>query len=145
MTAIAQGNQPAIGLEDQAIKTVTDFLTSYQQGKHDMVASLLHPEVVWIQPGDNQISGVKKSREELLGMGAKMAAITGGTLRLAEIKVLTANGNSVACLVHWKATHPNGNILAIDNVDVYTVENGKIIMAKIYSKNVQEENEFWGK
>jgi len=28
---------------------------------------------------------------------------------------------------------------------VYTVENGKIIMAKIFSEDILKENKFWGK
>ena len=67
------------------------------------------------------------------------------TLKLADIKQLTVNGNQVACLVRWKAAQPGGGVLDVNNIDVYTVENSKIVEATIYSEDIAQEDEFWGK
>ena len=107
--------------------------------------SLLHPDVIWIQPGNNRIAGVKKSRVEVLAMGKSMAELSAKTIQLAELKILDANGNSVACLLRWKATQPGGNTLDVENVDIYTVENNKIVSVKLYSANIEMEDKFWGK
>ena len=72
-----------------------------------------------------------------------MFAATNNSLALTDIKVLTANGNSVTCLVHWKAVQPNGGMLDVDNIDVYTVEKGQIVKAKVYSADVAQEDNFW--
>jgi uncharacterized protein len=55
----------------EPIQVVKEFLDAYREGNHEKVNSLFHPDVVWIQPGDNRISGVKKSRTELNQMGIK--------------------------------------------------------------------------
>jgi uncharacterized protein (TIGR02246 family) len=126
-------------------QVVKEFLTAYRQGNHEKVNSLFHPDVVWVQPGNNRVSGVKKSRTELNQMGGKMMELSDRTMQLTDVKIFSATGNTVVCILHWKAVQPTGNVLDIDNIDEYTVENGKIIMAKIFSEDIAREDKFWGK
>jgi len=135
--ALPEGNTPY-----HVIKT---FLTAYMEGDHEKFVSLVHPDVVWVQPGENSISGIKKSKVELLQMGAKMAELSARTLKLRDVKYFASNGNTIVCVLHWTATQPTGSILDVRNVDVYTVDNGIIILAKIYSEDIDQENAFWGK
>jgi uncharacterized protein len=127
---------------DQVVK---DFLTAYMAHNHEKFTSLLHPDVIWVQPGDNKVSGVKQSKTELLQMGAKLSELSARTLKLADVKYFSPVGNTVVCILHWTAAQPTGSILDIDNIDVYTVENGKIIQAKIFSEDILQEDKFWGK
>ncbi|HMG88953.1 MAG TPA: nuclear transport factor 2 family protein [Chryseolinea sp.] len=126
------------------LEVVKTFLTAYMQKDHKTFVDLLHPDVVWEQPGDNTVSGIKKSKVELLQMGARMSALSLKTLRLNYVQYFSPSGNNVVCILHWTAAQPTGKILDIRNVDVYTVENGKITHAKIYSEDVDKENVFWG-
>lgn len=130
-------------METQAMQVVSEFLTAVQQGNQAKLAALLHPNVEWDQPGTNRFSGVKKSSTDVFNMVGGMFQATDNSLALTDIKVLTANGNNVACLIHWKAVQPNGGILDIDNIDVYTVENGQIVKAKVYSAGIAQEDNFW--
>jgi uncharacterized protein len=124
---------------------VNQFFDAYRNKQHEKVQLLLDPDVIWIQPGSNRIAGVKKSREEVLAMGKSMSELSAKTIQLAELKILEATGNSVACLLRWKATQPGGNTLDVENVDIYTVENNKIVSVKVYSANIAMEDNFWGK
>jgi len=124
---------------------VQEMLTAYQAHNREKFMSFVHPDIVWIQPGDNQLSGVKKSKDELMQMGALMGKITGKTIRLADVKYFDVTGNTVACLLHWKAAQPDGKELDILNIDVYTVEDSKVIQAKIFTENAAIEDQFWGK
>jgi ketosteroid isomerase-like protein len=133
---------PEINTPYYVVKT---FLTAYLAGDHEKFVSLVHPDVVWVQPGDNRISGIKKSKTELLQMGAKMAELSARTLKLKDVQYFEPHGNTVVCILHWTAAQPTGSILDVRNVDVYTVENGKIILARIYSEDIDQENAFWGK
>ena len=126
-------------------EVVKTFLTAYMQRDHKTFVDLLHPEVVWEQPGESVVSGIKRSKAELLQMGARMSELSTQSLRLNDVQYFSPNGNNVVCILHWTAAQPNGNVLDIQNVDVYTVENGKITHAKIYSEDVDKENAFWGK
>jgi len=126
-------------------EVVQEMLTAYQAHNREKFMSFVHTDIVWIQPGENKLSGVKKSKDELMQMGALMGKITDKTIRLVDVKYFDATGNTVACLLHWKAGRPDRKELDILNIDVYTVENGKIIQAKIFTENAALEDQFWGK
>jgi len=132
-------------MENEAKKTVTEFLTAVQQGDNAKLAAILHPDIVWTQPGNNRVSGIKHSNAEVFQMVGKMFELSANTLRLTDIKAVSVNGNKVACLLHWTAAQPAGGILDVDNIDVYTVENGQITKADIFSADLESENRFWGK
>jgi len=124
---------------------IKEFFDAYSAHNREKVSSMMHPDIMWTQPGNNRLSGVKKSREEVKAMGRAMAEISAKTIELADFKVLNATGNSVACLLRWKAVQPTGNKLDVENIDVYTIEDGKIVAVKIYSADIDQEDKFWGK
>jgi uncharacterized protein len=132
-------------VENQTRQVASEFLTAVQKGDNEKLAALLHPNVEWNQPGNNRFSGIKKSSTEVFQMVGGMFELSANSLTLTEVKVLTVNGNQAACLIHWRAAHPTGALLEVDNIDVYTVENNRITKAIVYSENVEQENFFWGK
>jgi ketosteroid isomerase-like protein len=131
-------------MENEAKKVVTEFLTAVQHGDTQKLAALIHPDVEWSQPGNNSISGIKRSSAEVFQMVGKMYELSDNTLMLTGVKSIGVNGNNVACLIHWNAAQPSGGVLDIDNIDVYTVENGQITKANIFTADEAKENQFWG-
>lgn len=132
-------------MNNSAKTTVVNFLIAVQQGDNATLAALLHPEIYWEQPGNNKTSGIKKSAGEVFDMVGHMFAATQNTLRLTEIKSVTVNGDSVAVLLNWQSSAPADKALNVDNVDVYTVENGQITCVKVYSADQEQEDRTWGK
>ncbi len=132
-------------MEKNPKRIAETFLMAVRQGDHGQLAALLHPDVHWQQPGNNRFSGEKRSSTEVFGMAGGMAEVAGHTLRLDETTVLAVNGNRVACLLHWHAALPTGTVLDVDNIDVYTVENEKIVRVEVYSAGIEQEDEFWGR
>ncbi len=130
-------------MKTEAQNVVVEFLTAVQQGNNEKLPALLDANIQWRQPGTNQISGNKKSINEVFTMVGKMFEISANTLRLTEIKTIGVNGGQVACLLHWTATRPDGLVLDVDNIDVYTVENGKISQVFIYAVDLASEDLFW--
>ena len=131
-------------MKNEAQEVVTTFLTAVQQGDNAKLAAILHPDIIWSQPGSNRISGTKHSNAEVFQMVGKMFGLSANTLRLTDIKKISVNSNKVACLLHWNAAQPSGGILDVDNIDVYTVENGQITKAEIFTADEDSENRFWG-
>ncbi len=132
-------------MENQVKQVVTQFLTAVQKGDNGTLAALLDTAIEWEQPGDNPFSGIKKNVTEVFQMVGGMFEVTNNTLALAEIKSITTCGNSVACLIRWTGEKPGGQKLDVDNIDVYTVTGGRIVKAKIYSADITQEDNFWGK
>ncbi|MGZ3812558.1 MAG: nuclear transport factor 2 family protein [Mucilaginibacter sp.] len=131
-------------MENEPKKVVAEFLTAVQHGDNAKLAAILHPGVEWSQPGSNRLSGIKKSNTEVFQMVGKMFELSDRTLRLTDFKAISVNGNRVACLLHWNAAQPTGSVLDVDNIDVYTVENGQITKAEIFSADIAKEDQFWG-
>ncbi|UOQ64755.1 nuclear transport factor 2 family protein [Hymenobacter volaticus] len=137
--------QPLTSMEQKAEQTVREFLTAVQKGDQAKFASSLHDNVEWLQPGNNKFSGPKKSKAEVFQMVGGMYEMSANTLALTAVDVMAVNGNRVACLLHWKGAQPPGDVLDVDNIDVYTVENGQITQATVYSADLAQEDRFWGK
>lgn len=130
-------------MENQSKQVVTSFLSAVKNGDNATLAELLSPEVTWEQPGGNKVSGIKNSNAEVFQMVGKMFELSGNTLRLTEVRSITSNGDEVAALLAWEASKPSGQKLAVDNIDLYRVQNGQIISAKIFSSDIEAENQFW--
>ncbi len=130
-------------MEKQTIEVAETFLSAVQTVNMEKLAALMEPDMTWSQPGSNLVSGRKISAGEVFQMVGKMFELSANTLSLAEIKVLAANGNQVACLLRWTATKPSGEKLDVENIDVYTIEEGKIREAIIFTTDIDQENAFW--
>ncbi|WP_172335794.1 nuclear transport factor 2 family protein [Mucilaginibacter sp. SG564] len=131
-------------MKNEAKQVVTNFLNAVQVADIEQLNALLHPDVQWSQPGNSRISGIKHSSNEVFQMVGKMFELSANTLKLTDIKSICVSGNKVACLLHWNAAQPAGGILDVDNIDVYTVENGKIIKVEVFTADESKEEMFWG-
>ncbi|MBT2563817.1 nuclear transport factor 2 family protein [Pedobacter sp. ISL-68] len=130
-------------MENQSKETVIEFLTSVKAVDLEKIGQLLSSDVNWSQPGSNEISGLKRSQQEVFGMVGKMFEISGNTLQLDAYQSISLNGNRVACLLHWMAEKPSGEKLDVYNIDIYTVEHGKICNVEIFSADQVQEDDFW--
>ena len=130
-------------VEAEALQIVNAFLEAVKEKSHAKAFPLLDSMIQWDQPGNNRFSGLKKGSSEVFGMFRGFLNMSASTLQLTEIKVLAVNGNQVACHLHWSATQPPGGVLDVDNIDVYTVENRKIVKAVVYSADINNEDRFW--
>jgi ketosteroid isomerase-like protein len=120
-----------------------EFLSAIQRRDRDTVTSLFHPDVEWSQPGNNRISGPKKSVTEVMQMGTDMAVCAEQTLVLTHFEILAENGNSIVCLLRWVAETPSGKKLDVDNIDIYEVVDGKIVRGTVYSADLAQEDAFF--
>ena len=126
-------------------QVVRNFLAAVQHGHFNQVSAALHPQVQWSQPGTNRLAGLKHSRDEVFALVGAMQELAAGTLTLTAVDVVSTSGNRVACRVHWQAAQPPGGRLDVDNIDVYTVDNGLITRVEVFSADQAQEDAFWGK
>jgi ketosteroid isomerase-like protein len=129
--------------EMESLNIVNAFLTAVQTGDHEKVNALVAADIHWEQPGNNRFSGTKSSLKEVYEMVGGMSGVTNHTLKLASVRSVSVNGNSIAAVLNWKATKPSGEILDVDNIDVYTVKDGKIVNAIVYSADIEKEDKYW--
>jgi ketosteroid isomerase-like protein len=132
-------------MDNNAKQVVFNFLTAVKEMDLDTVGMLLHPEVTWSQPGANQLSGTKTSSPEVFEMVGKMFELSDNTLKLTNFSPISLNGDRVACMLNWHATNAAGKELNVNNIDVYSVNNGHIVNVEIFTEDAELEDDFWGK
>ncbi|MCE7065276.1 nuclear transport factor 2 family protein [Dyadobacter sp. CY326] len=127
---------------DPAI-VVNEFLNAVKTVDLAKVADLLDAHVRWSQPGNNEISGEKNSKEKVFEMVGKMFEVSGNTLQLMGFKTISVNDDRVAAVLDWTALKPSGAILNVTNIDVYTIASDKISKVEVFSTDQQQEDDFW--
>ena len=103
--------------------------------------SLLSEEIVYYAAGNCLISGVHKGKDEVRRIGAITFEETKGTHRV-EMKSLVATDSHVAVVDTWRASR-NGKSIEMDNLLVYTLEDGKVTEIREFLGDEKAHDAFW--
>jgi ketosteroid isomerase-like protein len=90
----------------------------------DTLRGLFADDIAWHAPGDNQLSGDFRGQDEVFGLFAKVAELTGGTFRL-EIHDVLANDEHGVALVRATGQR-EGKSLEDRQAHVFHVKDGKV-------------------
>jgi uncharacterized protein len=126
------------------IDIAKSYIKAAQTGDQALLASVVSPEVVWHQPGNNQFSGTHKGLPAVGAMLGKMMQISRGTFALYGADHFMANGNWVAINLAFKAQR-DGATIDQPGVDLLRIENGKIVEIRLFSSDQAQEDAFWGR
>jgi hypothetical protein len=113
------------------------------------LGSLVAADVDWHQPGHNKLSGPHTGTEAVFGMVGGTVQDSAGTFTIDDVKYvkyvkdIMGNGSQVAATISFSAQRDSAQ-MALNGVDVFTVENGQITEAWLYSSDQDAENAFWG-
>ncbi|MFE3720058.1 nuclear transport factor 2 family protein [Streptomyces cyaneofuscatus] len=111
----------------------------------DMVAlaATLTKDVVWHQPGANQLSGDHVGPEAVLAHLGRFMELSGGTFAL-ETESATESGDLVATTVRFTAEREGTGSLDQHGVDVFRVEGDLIAEIWLIGEDQAAEDRFWG-
>lgn len=127
--------------DPDVLNTVKEFYKAFEQGEIGKVRDLMDKDIVWNQPGNSQISGTYRGKEAVLGLFGKLAALSGGSLKLTVESLSESNG-IVSVSVGYSARRP-GTEMSGKGIDIYKVKNGKIVEASLFTDNQKLEDAFW--
>ena len=125
------------------IDIATSYIKAVQVGDQATLGSLLSPQVVWHQPGNNQFSGTKHGIAEFGAMMGAMMAKSGGSFTITHAHRYLANGNLVAIEIEF-AGQREGAKVDQAGIDLLRVEDGKIVEVWLFSSDPEQEDAFWG-
>lgn len=120
------------------------YIKAVQSGDQAVLGSLISPQVVWHQPGNNQFSGVKNGIAEFGAMFGGMMAASGGTFAITEAHRFLSNGDLVAIEIEFAAQR-DGARLDQPGIDLLRIADGKIVEVWLFSSHPEQEDAFWGK
>jgi ketosteroid isomerase-like protein len=127
----------------QPIDIAKAYIRAVQTGDQATLGSLVSPEVVWHQPGNNQFSGTHRGMAAVGPMLGKMMEVSGGTFAITRADHYMANGDWVAMTLEF-AGEANGIQLRQPGVDLIRIEGGKIAEVRLFSSDPAQEDAFWG-
>jgi uncharacterized protein len=125
------------------IDTAKAYIRAVQQGDQAALGELLHPDIVWHQPGRNRFSGTHRGMGAVGPMLGGMMAVSQGSFKITRANRYMANGDWVAIEIEFEAERP-GMKLAQPGVDLVRIEHGRIVEARLFSSDQEEEDAFWG-
>jgi ketosteroid isomerase-like protein len=104
----------------------------------DLLATLLHENVVWTLPGDNAVSGDVSGIE---GVFERFAALARYEVRIS-IEHVAVNSRGVALILHNTGSH-QGRTLDEYLVSVVTIEDGKAASLDTYLTDIRGMNAYF--
>lgn len=126
-----------------AIDVVGRYGAAAAAGDMGALAATLSNDVVWHQPGANQLSGDHVGPEAIVAHLGKFMELSGGTFAL-ETESATEGGNLVATTVRFTAKREGAVDLDQHGVDVFRVEGDQIAEVWLIGEDQEVEDRFWG-
>lgn len=120
------------------------YIKAVQTGDQATLGSIISPDVIWHQPGNNQFSGTHRSMAAVGPMLGRMMEVSKGTFAITSADHYMDNGDWVAITLEF-AGEANGIQLKQPGVDLVRVEGGKIVEVRLFSSNQEQEDAFWGR
>ena len=103
---------------------------------------LMNDDVAAHVPGRSQVAGEYAGQQAVLGYVATLGQLSAGTLRFELHQVVAGDGHAVA-LVRDFAGRPDGRSLAMNNVHVWHLADGRLQEIWIYPGDLYAWDEFW--
>ena len=125
------------------IDIAKSYIVAVQTGDQATLGTLISPQVVWHQPGNNQFSGTHQGLAKVGPMLGKMMEVSRGTFAITRADHFMANGDWVAINIEF-AGERDGLTLKQAGVDLVRIEGGKIVEVRLFSNDQAQEDAFWG-
>lgn len=120
------------------------YIKAVQNGDQATLGSIISPDVVWHQPGNNQFSGTHRGMANVGPMLGRMMEVSKGTFAISHADRYMLNGDWVAITLEF-AGDANGIRLKQPGVDLIRVEGGKVVEIRLFSSDPEQEDLFWGR
>lgn len=119
------------------------YIRAVQTGDQATLGTIISPDVIWHQPGNNQFSGTHQGMGKVGPMLGKMMEVSRGTFAITGATHFMANGAWVAITIEFAGEH-DGIQLKQAGVDLVRIEGGKIVEVRLFSSDQAQEDAFWG-
>ncbi len=116
-------------------------------GDIPLLFSLMDDDVAAHVPGRSQVAGEYAGKQAVLGYVATLGELSGGTLRFELHQLLAADGHAAhghaVALVKDLAERADGRALAMNNLHVWHVADGRLQEIWIYPGDLYAWDDFW--
>lgn len=125
------------------IEIAQKYIQAVQSGDQAALGVLLAPDIVWHQPGRNRFSGTHRSVQAVGTMIGKMMEVSKGTFAITRAHRFMGNGAWVTVELEFEGQR-DGLRLSQHGIDLLRIEEGRIVEARLFSSDPEQEDAFWG-
>ena len=115
-------------------------------GEVDAISHYWAPELRWLVPGHNPLSGWKNGRDAFLDFMRRVGDLSGGSFNMDWIDICVS-GRRSADITHNTGSRAaaDGRRLDIDVVHVLEWQDGKVVEARaaIFGDGTRQYDDFW--
>lgn len=129
---------------DSNLEVFNSYNNALASGDISSVFKVLDDNIRWHQPGENIASGTKIGKEVLEKHLSIFPQKTNGTFKVVTNWV-SENNDLVAANVTFLGTRADGEELNMNGIDLFRINNGKIVEVWLFSEKQSVEDGFWGK
>lgn len=126
-----------------ALAVFNQYNNALINGDFDALFAVLDEQIKWHQPGNSSLSGVVVGKAALGAHLGKFMEKSHGTFRVITHWV-SANDNLVAANVTFQAERGADDVLDLNGIDLFKIEDGLIKEVWLFSANQDTEDAYWG-
>jgi hypothetical protein len=120
-------------MSDQNIDVVKKGYGAFSAGDVETVMSLFDDNIEWVQPGESTLSGIYRGKGEF---GQYLSKLVEKAVSVRALRFM-ADGDTVVAFTEVTVGAEMG-----EDADVYTVRDGKIVRAQVYTDTAMMERVF---
>ena len=128
-------------MPDTKEDTVRRGYKAFGEGDMETLGSLYTDDVVQTMPGDNQVSGESKGRDDVLALYGKLFELSGGTFK-ADLQSVKVDGDKIVA-VHSAKAENNGRTLDNTETIAFSFAGDKISRLDLTTSDDAAQNTFW--
>lgn len=129
-------------MSKQNLEVFNQYNNGLINGDFGAVFATMADDISWHQPGNNPVSGTVVGKELLGAHLGKFAEKSNGSFKVVTNWV-SDNGNFVAANVTFLADRGNGDVLNMNGIDLFRIEDGKIQEIWLFSLDQAVEDAYW--
>jgi len=114
---------------------------AFSEGDMETLGSLYTDDVVQTMPGNSQVSGEYKGRDNVLGLYGKLFELSGGTFAV-DLKSVEAKGDKVVS-AHQSKGERGGKSRAYDESIAFSFSGDKITRLDVTPDDQAAMDDFW--
>ena len=128
-------------MPDTKEDTVRRGYKAFGEGDMETLGSLYTDDVVQTMPGNNQLSGEFKGRDDVIALYGKIHELSGGTFK-ADLQSVKVDGDKVVA-VHSAKGERGGNSLDESETIAFSFDGDKISRLDLTTSDDAAQNAFW--
>ena len=127
---------------DPNVQRIKNYQAAMARGERETAVTVFEPEVQYIVPGDNRLSGHFVGPDGVMDYFGKLMALTGGTYRITEMRWLV-NGEKVL-LETSNYAEINGKSLTWNEGLLFEFHNGRKRRIELFQADQKAVDAFLG-